>query len=59
MNIYSVTVRCLALLGMGRCFKAQGKTMQARAYLDDVILKYPKTTAAELAAKLLATMEKK
>lgn len=49
----------LALLGMGRCFKAQGKPMQARAYFDDCVLKYPKTTAAELAEKLLQSMEEK
>ena len=48
----------LALLGMGRSFKAQGKAIQARAYFDDVILKYPKTTAAELAGNLLKTMQR-
>ena len=47
----------LAVLGMGRCFKAQGKTMQARAYFDDCVLKYPNTTAAELAAKLLESLK--
>ena len=43
----------VALLGMGRCFQAQGKAVQARAYFDDVILKHPNTAAAEVAADLL------
>ena len=51
-------LRSLALLGMGRSLQAQGKTMQARAYFDDVLLKYPKTTAAELAEKLLKSLKR-